>query len=91
MLDEMTPRQFDEWIAYFELEAWGDDHRQNAMLMATVMNSQGGKKGGKPFTADDFLPQVVRRRDPEKEKRKLLEHLKAWVAMRQGVGRPVVS
>lgn len=53
----MTCEEFDQWIAFHELEAWGDDHRQNAALMATVLNSQGGRGKGKPFTADDFLPK----------------------------------
>jgi hypothetical protein len=87
MLDEMSIHDFDEWVAYHELEAWGDHHRQNANLMATVLNSQGGKKGGKPFTAEDFLPRIVRVRDEMTEQQLHLQHWKAYVSARSRPGQ----
>lgn len=87
MLDELSPEQFDEWIAFHEIEGFGDEHRENARLMATVLNSQGGKKDGKAFDADDFLPKYVRSVDAETEEERHAAHWRAWLA-RCGVKPP---
>ena len=84
MLDELSPEQFDEWMTYFNMEPWGDQHRQNAKLIAGIFNSQGGKKGGKAFTEDDFMPKIIRHRDVETEQKLHLEHWKRWVSSRGG-------
>lgn len=87
MLDEMSPHQFDEWIAFHEIEGWGDEHRQTANVMATIFNSQGGKKGGKPFSADDFLPKPVRHVDPREEQEHQLNQWKMFIARCKARGK----
>lgn len=39
MLDEMTPRQMDEWIAFGVLEPFGDDWRRSGTVAAEINNS----------------------------------------------------
>lgn len=38
MLESMTPRQFDEWLAMYSIEPWGDDWDQAGTIAATVHN-----------------------------------------------------
>lgn len=39
MLDEMTPEQLDEWIAFYSLEPWGDEWRQACLIAAEAANA----------------------------------------------------
>lgn len=87
MLEAMSPQQFDEWIAFHELEAWGDEHRETAKLMATVLNSQGGRKDGKAFEADDFLPKPRRFVDQDTEDKLHAAHWVAWAKRRGGINK----
>lgn len=56
----MSPKLFDEWMAYSQLEPFGDEWRQTAELCATSLNAAGGKTGGRPFMAADmhWMPQL---------------------------------
>ena len=67
----MTVRQLEtqienselmEWMAFFGLEPWGsvrDDYRAG-LIAATLVNVNGGKKGGKAAEAGDFFPLYSR-------------------------------
>jgi len=47
----LTPREFN-----IMLENFGEVENQRVgLICATILNSQGGKKGGEPFTPDDFF------------------------------------
>ena len=62
----MTVRQLEtqiessellEWMVFFGLEPWGsvrEDYRAG-LITATLVNVNGGKKGGKPAQPDDFF------------------------------------
>jgi hypothetical protein len=53
----MEAREFDEWMAYWAVEPWGEvraDYRAG-MITAMVANSQGAKTKGRPFEASDFF------------------------------------
>lgn len=41
MLADTDPEQFDEWVALYRLEPWGDDWVQAARIIAAVMNAGG--------------------------------------------------
>lgn len=64
MLAEMTSTQFAEWMAYAQLEPWGEDRAdlRAGIVAATMANSMRGKKG-KPFKPADFMPRF----EPEDE------------------------
>jgi hypothetical protein len=57
MLAEMTSTQFAEWMAYAQLEPWGEERAdlRAGIVASTVANSMRGKKG-KPFKPADFIP-----------------------------------
>ncbi len=52
----MSAAELAEWRAYYELEPFGEDWKQTAYLCSLIGNSAGGKRNGKAFTPDDFLP-----------------------------------
>ena len=58
MLADMEPSQFNEWIAYHQLEPWGDEWVQTGTIAAAVHNSQGQK-----VSALDFIPGQSERVD----------------------------
>lgn len=44
--------EFAEWLAAYEIEPWGDDWRQTAVLQATLINVNCKKK----LRVEDCLP-----------------------------------
>ena len=64
MLAEMTSAQFAEWMAYGQLEPWGEERAdlRAGIIASTQANSMRGKKG-KPFKPQDFMPRY----EPEDE------------------------
>jgi len=57
MLDEISPAELTEWMAYYELEPFGDAAAwyRHAGLMSTIQ-TLGGVKRVRP---DDFLPDAL--------------------------------
>ena len=64
MLAEMTSNQLSEWMAYAQLEPWGEERAdlRAGIIASTQANSMRGKKG-KPFKPQDFMPRY----EPEDE------------------------
>ena len=56
MLREMTAQQFDEWIAFYQLEPWGilADDALSAHWKAIYANAHR-KKGKRAMRVDKFL------------------------------------
>lgn len=75
---------FDEWIAYYLLEPFGQDHFQMANIMCAIFNAQGGKKGNKPFQIEDFITlppdDTAKVTELEEQERHLL-HWKMYAGM----------
>lgn len=65
MLDQMTPEQMDEWIAFGLLEPFGDAWRQTGTIAAEVNNVHASKQS-ELRDPEDYLPaesrQFVKRR-----------------------------
>ena len=76
MLEDMTPRQLDEWAAFYDVEPFGESWRQNSYICAMIGNSFGGKKGGGTFQPQDFMPIPIP--DEDQEENKIAADLKAW-------------
>lgn len=58
----MQASELQEWMVFFGLEPWGsvrEDYRAG-VITATLVNVNGGKKGGKPAQASDFFPLYSR-------------------------------
>lgn len=70
MLAETTPEQLNEWIAYHQLEPWGDEWVQAATIASAVVNSNGGKTS--PL---DFIPGQTERSEGLSDE-ELHEHAK---------------
>jgi len=64
MLAEMTSAQFAEWMAYAQLEPWGEERAdlRAGIIASTMANSMRSKKG-KPFKPQDFMARF----EPESE------------------------
>jgi hypothetical protein len=56
MLADTTVEQFNEWIARYRLEPWGDDWTQTGTIAAAVCNANGGKA-----SPTDFVPGELQR------------------------------
>ena len=62
LLDRMSMDELAEWMAYYEIEPFGESWKQTAYICSMVGNAAGGKKGGRPFQPDEFLPAKSRPR-----------------------------
>ena len=66
MLASISNIQFEEWIAYFEIEPFGDAWLRTAMLASLIANAnRNTDEKPEPFTAQDFMP--VQMEEPETE------------------------
>lgn len=59
MLAETTVEQFNEWIAMYRLEPWGDDWAQAGTIAAAVFNASGNIK--EPRSPVEFIPGELER------------------------------
>jgi hypothetical protein len=64
MLSEITSRQFAEWMAYAQLEPFGEerDDLRMGIVASTIANANRGK-GQKAYKPTDFIPDF----EPETE------------------------
>jgi len=59
MLEEMSCRQFDEWMAYYEVAPWGPERDAlHAGIVASAAVAPHCKKGQVP-KASDFMPDFI--------------------------------
>jgi hypothetical protein len=85
LLEQISPKLFDEWAAYCMIEPFGEDWRQTAEICATQLNSVGGGKvSGGLFTAKDmpFMPREQTDETEEIANEKIAEtmHAEQWRA-----------
>ena len=57
MLADITPEQFNEWIAYHQLEPWGDEWVQTATIASAAHNAAGNSH----LSPLDFIPVQTER------------------------------
>lgn len=65
MLDEMTPEELTEWLAYWSLEPFGpiEEWTRSAMVCATTYNASGNAK--RPAKVEDFMPEYKWQEDDD--------------------------
>lgn len=85
MLDEMTPEQFNEWMAYYTLEPFGDEWEQSAMVCATVFNTQVTKKHNLA-KIEDYMPQFEVDGDPKDNRKMNVDEAQEFFQRKYGVG-----
>jgi hypothetical protein len=56
LLSRISLDEFLRWQAYFAFEPFGDAWLRTAMTLAMAGNCAGGKRGGRSFRPDDFMP-----------------------------------
>ena len=64
--EEISSREFAEWLAYNRLEPWGQERAdlRAAIIAATVANCNRGSDT-RPFAAKDFMPDFSRPEGPD--------------------------
>lgn len=92
MLDELTPEQMNEWIAYWHVEPFGEVWSQTALLASTIHNSamvivSAGEPSEKSLvTPDDLMPNKPGKRSGKSTAGKRLDPKIAEIQMRQRFG-----
>ena len=85
MLDELTPQEMDEWIAYANIEPFDNGWTQTAIIACTIHNmilsalyANAGKKPRRSDLLDieDFMPVASR---TKKRKRSNLKAISSYV------------
>jgi len=78
MLHEMTPAEFNEWMAAYYLDPWGQDWQQAGTISAEVKKfrqllfsglSNDSIKDSELATPEEFIPEIVfgeQSNDPKK-------------------------
>lgn len=59
---KLEASELNEWMAFFNMEPWGavrEDYRAG-IIASTLVNVNGGKKGGKPAQPTDFFDLYTR-------------------------------
>jgi hypothetical protein len=66
---QIDRHQFREWIAFFELEPYGDEWRQTATIAALALAPWSKKPIRPDDILDDAFPQRRRRQTPQQIER----------------------
>lgn len=77
LLCRITARELVEWMAYYELEPWGEERAdlRAAIVASTIANIFRGKRAA--YKVEDFMPEFGRRAKSPNELLKLAEMLNA--------------
>jgi hypothetical protein len=76
----MTLREFNEYVAFWEMEPFGDDVRMMAQVCWMLWVANGGQKQ-KKLAVEDFMPRRIREQKPEDIGGAML----AWAESMQGM------
>jgi len=63
MLSSMSSSEFAEWVAYYQIEPWGETRAdlRSGIVASTIANVWRGK-GKKAYSADEFIPDFEKAR-----------------------------
>lgn len=64
LADAMPVDQLYRWMAYYQLEPWGDEWLRSAVSFAQFKNANR-KKSDKQATAQDYMPVAKRQQTPQ--------------------------
>ena len=70
LLAEMSSRQLAEWIAYYQVEPWGEERAdlRAGIVASTIANVNRSPKRTKPYTPHDFMPRFEKEAETAEEK-----------------------
>mgnify|MGYP000046381597 CR=1 FL=1 len=59
LLSRISSRELSEWMAFYELEPFGDERAdlRAGIVASTVANANRDPKKSKPYAPQDFLPR----------------------------------
>jgi hypothetical protein len=80
LLGELSSSQLAEWLAYFQLEPFGEerDDLRMGIVASTIANVNRSPKRKKPYEPRDFMPQFDEDEDdPEEAALRLMAQMKA--------------
>jgi hypothetical protein len=76
MLARMPNRVFKEWVAFAEVEPFGEERADmRAAIVAATIANVNRKKGKAPYKVRDFMPVFERRRQTWQEQLRVVEML----------------
>lgn len=59
LLGELSTRQFDEWLAFYQIEPWGEERGdvRAGIIASTIANvNRDPKQRRQPYSPKDFMP-----------------------------------
>jgi hypothetical protein len=77
----MSSHEFAEWMAYFQLQPFGEWRRdfRNASLMALIANVMTRSKDSDPVKpTEDFMPDFEKALDEKNTQEEIPEHARLW-------------
>lgn len=78
LLAELTSRQVAEWLAYAQVEPWGEDRADlRAGIVAATVANAFRRQDSRAFTPQDFMPDFAEDEDPDAASARLMAALKA--------------
>lgn len=79
LLDELSSSQLAEWIAFYQLEPWGEERAdlRAGIVASTIANVNRSPKRKKPYAPEDFMPRFEDEEDPEETAARLMAQMKA--------------
>ena len=83
---QIEARELQEWMVYFQLEPWGSvraDYRAG-VITSMLVNVNGGKKGGKASTPEDFFTLYSRHSNRKQTNQQQISIFKKFARMRDG-------
>lgn len=85
MLDSITPEMFDEWMAYYTIEPFGDEWERSAMICATVFNTKVTKKHDLA-KIEDYMPTFDVNNDKKDNGKMNVDEAQEYFKRKYGVG-----
>jgi len=81
----MSSAQISEWMAYYNLEPFGDDWRQTGVVAGVIANvNRDAKKKRRPYEPEDFMP-ITKRQEQAQSPEILLAKARMITAAFQGM------
>jgi len=82
LLSRISSKELSEWMAYFQLEPFGEGRADLRMgILASLVSNMFTKKGSKRYTPKDFMPEFDK---PKVDWREMLQKVKIINAMFNG-------
>ena len=90
MMERINSRELTEWIAYWQIEPWGEERAdyRSGMIASVIANVNRGK-GGRRYKPQDFMPKfgLSKKQKPVKEMRNIFLQASSAFKRKQDYGQ----